>query len=106
VIALVALLGCSERGDAPPLSEPAQRGKIVYTGVCIACHNPDPGLDGALGPAVAGASRELLLARVLHGTYPPGYTPKRPSQAMPAMPHLAEKIDDLAAFLAECCRAR
>jgi mono/diheme cytochrome c family protein len=106
VLAVVALLGCSERRDATPLSEQAQRGKAIYTGVCIACHNPDPSLDGALGPAVAGASRELLEARVVHRTYPPGYTPKRPSQAMPAMPHLAGRIDELAAYLGECCAVR
>jgi mono/diheme cytochrome c family protein len=104
--ALALAFGCSERGDGPSLSEAAQRGRAVYTGVCIACHNPDPSLDGALGPAVAGASRELLEARVVRAEYPPGYTPKRASQAMPAMPHLAGKIDDLAAFLAECCPAR
>jgi mono/diheme cytochrome c family protein len=100
----LALAGCSERGAGPSLSESAQRGRAVYAGVCIACHNPDPRQDGALGPAVAGASRELLEARVLHAKYPPGYTPKRTTQAMPAMPHLGGKIDDLAAFLAECCQ--
>jgi mono/diheme cytochrome c family protein len=104
--ALAALLGCSERRDTASLSEAARRGRAVYQGVCVACHHPDPGQEGALGPAVARSSRELLEARVVRGTYPPGYTPKRPSQAMPAFPHLAERVDDLATFLAECCRGR
>jgi mono/diheme cytochrome c family protein len=99
-------LGCSDGGGAPQLSEAARRGKVAYDGVCIACHNPNPALDGSLGPANAGASRELLEARVLRAEYPPGYQPKRDSKAMPAMPHLADKIDDLAAYLAECCPAK
>ena len=39
--------------------------------------------DGSVGPAVAGASRELIEAKVLRGEYPPGYTPKRPGGAGP-----------------------
>jgi mono/diheme cytochrome c family protein len=102
LLAVVAMIGCSESG-APQLSEAAQRGKAVYLSVCIACHNVDPALDGSLGPANAGASRELLEARVVRGEYPPGYKPKRDSRAMPAFPQLADEIDDLTAYLAECC---
>jgi mono/diheme cytochrome c family protein len=104
-VAALLALGCSQQGSAPELSEAAQRGKVVYNGVCIACHNANPALDGALGPANAGAPRELVEAKVLRAAYPPGYQPKRTSSAMPAMPHLADKIDDLTAFLAECCVA-
>jgi mono/diheme cytochrome c family protein len=101
-LVLLLLWGCSPGG--PELSEAAERGKTTYFTVCIACHNAKPTLD-ALGPPIAGASRELLEARVVYGTYPPGYAPKRKSQAMPAFPHLAANIDDLAAYLAECCPA-
>ena len=100
-----ASLGCSE-GGAPKLSEAAQRGTAVYMSVCIACHNVNPSLDGSLGPANAGASRELLEARVLHAAYPPGYQPKRTSKAMPAFPQLAGDIDALTAYLTECCPAK
>ena len=96
-------LGCSEQAGGPQLSEAARRGKAVYDGVCIACHNPNPALDGSLGPANAGASRELLDARVLRAEYPAGYEPKRDSKAMPAFPNLAGSIEDLTAYLAECC---
>ena len=112
--ALVAILGtavgtmaCGQQdGAAPRLSEAAQRGKAVYNGVCIACHNANPALDGSLGPANAHASRELVQAKVVRGEYPPGYVPKRTSRAMPAFPHLADKVDDLTAWLTECCPAK
>lgn len=92
---LILLLGgCAQNGN-----DAASRGKQVYLAECIACHHSDPAKDGPLGPAVKGSSQELLEARVLRGTYPPGYTPKRPTALMPPMPKLAPKIPDLAAFL-------
>ena len=66
---------------------------------CIACHNPNPEISGPLGPPVKGSSRELLEARVVSASYPPGYQPKRATQQMVALPHLASHIDDLAAYL-------
>jgi mono/diheme cytochrome c family protein len=112
VAAMIAIgtagIGCGQQqGGAadPQLSEAAQRGKAVYNGVCVACHNVNPALDGSLGPANAHASRALVEAKVLRGEYPPGYAPKRPSRAMPAFPHLADKVDDLTAWLSECCPA-
>ncbi|MBB83009.1 MAG: cytochrome C [Deltaproteobacteria bacterium] len=59
----------------------------------------NPAIDGALGPAVAGSSLELLEARVMRGEYPPGYEPKRGSRVMIALPHLAPRIPELAAYL-------
>ena len=87
-----------------PASPPSQdelvaRGKSVYNSNCIACHNPDPAQDGAIGPANAGSSMALLEAKVIHNTYPPGYTPKRNTRAMIALPHLAGEIPALHAFL-------
>jgi mono/diheme cytochrome c family protein len=97
-----AALACGESKseDAGGADPAVARGRAVYMSICTACHNADPSLDGAVGPANAGASHELLAAKVLRGEYPPGYTPKRPSNAMPPLPHLAASIDDLAAFLA------
>jgi mono/diheme cytochrome c family protein len=75
------------------------KGRQILLGQCVACHNPDPGKDGPIGPAVKGASKELLDARVVHGTYPPGYKPKRETKVMPPRPDLVASIPDLAAYL-------
>jgi mono/diheme cytochrome c family protein len=93
--------GCSQEDDAK-LSDVAKQGEAIYQNVCIACHHGDPNRDGALGPANAGASPELLAAKILRGEYPPGYTPKRPgSNTMPRFEYLADQIPALAAYLAE-----
>jgi len=80
-----------------------QRGKSVYSTQCIACHNSNPKEAGALGPAVAGSSLELLQHRVVTGTFPPGYTPKpAPSGGqihMPPMPHLKDEVPAIHAYL-------
>ena len=75
------------------------RGRSVYNSNCIACHAMDPAQEGSLGPAVAGSSLELLEARVMHAEYPEGYSPKRPSQLMVAMPHLERELAALHAYL-------
>jgi mono/diheme cytochrome c family protein len=76
-----------------------ERGRIIYVENCAVCHNADPNLPGSQGPPIAGSSRELVEARVLHLSYPPGYTPKRKTHAMRAMPTLAPEIDNIVAFL-------
>ena len=88
----------------PPPAEPEPRdlvaeGRDAYLGNCIACHNPDPKLEGALGPPVWGASEELLEARIMRAEYPPGYTPKSTTTSMIAMPFLERKIAVIAAYL-------
>lgn len=95
----VALAGALALGACAVDDSPAARGKRVYLGQCIACHNSDPSRDGPLGPAVKGSSRTLLEAKLLRGEYPPGYTPKRDSHLMPPQPELAPNVTDLAAFL-------
>jgi len=92
----ITLVGCSDPKSLPP----TERGRRIYLASCVTCHSPDPTKPGSKGPEIAGASRELLAARVLHAAYPPGYTPKRATREMVPLPHLAAKIDDLAAFLA------
>jgi len=67
---------------------------------CVVCHNQNPNLAGKKGPPIAGASHELLEARLIHLEYPLGYQPKRKSHDMLAFPKLAPRIDDLEAFLA------
>ena len=90
-----ALAGAT-RGGAP--GDPA-KGRQVWLGQCVSCHNTEPGKDGPVGPAVRGSSAELLEARVLRASYPPGYKPKRPTKVMPARPDLAPSIPDLVAYL-------
>ncbi len=74
-------------------------GRATYNANCIACHAMDPRIDGALGPAVAGASAELIAARVLRAEYPAGYAPKRETRVMVPLPHLEPKLPELTAYL-------
>ena len=99
--AVLAVVGCGreEPAPAPGGSANAERGRQVWLAQCVACHNPDPAKDGPVGPAVKGASAELLEARIVRAEYPPGYTPKRSSKVMPARPDLAAGVPDLAAYL-------
>ncbi len=95
----LTMVACSDPSTQEAAPAPVARGRKVYVSYCTACHHDRPTRPGTLGPAIAGASRELLEAKVLRGTYPPGYTPKRTSRAMPAFPHLRDDIPDLAAYL-------
>jgi mono/diheme cytochrome c family protein len=101
VLALVAasalVAGCSDSGTRSALAE---RGRQVYLAQCTACHHPsDPGKPGALGPPIRGTPRAVLEAKLLRGTYPEGYKPKRDSRVMAPMPALAPEIDALEAYL-------
>jgi mono/diheme cytochrome c family protein len=98
VTALVAapLASCSQE---PKLSAEAERGRQIYQSQCIACHNADPSRPGPVGPEVRPSSADVLRAKVVDGTYPPGYTPKRPTKLMQPMPHLANDIPALAEYL-------
>jgi mono/diheme cytochrome c family protein len=80
----------TSHGPAPPGSaQPQQadgdpaRGRQVWLGQCVSCHNTDPSQAGPVGPAVKGSSLALLEARVLHAGYPPDYKPKRDTKIMP-----------------------
>ena len=86
------------RAQCPWPGDPT-KGQQIWLGQCVACHNPDPGKDGPIGPAVKGASKDLLEARVVHAAYPPGYKPKRETKVMPPRPDLVASIPDLAAYL-------
>jgi len=95
-IAALACAGESEESGDPAVAQ----GKKIYRNICVVCHNADPNQAGPLGPAIAGASRELLEARLLRGEYPTGYTPQRNTQQMPRFEFLEPNLDDIAAFLA------
>jgi mono/diheme cytochrome c family protein len=95
VTAALGLTACGERSSDPLV----ERGRQVYMSQCTQCHAIDPAQAGAVGPAVKGASKALLEAKLLHGDYPPGYAPKRPTKVMPPMPALAPDLGALVAYL-------
>ncbi|MEE3327562.1 MAG: cytochrome c [Myxococcota bacterium] len=80
-------------------AELVAKGRQVYMSNCTACHNMNPAQKGSLGPAVSGSSEALIEARVVHGNYPPGYTPKADTHLMVALPYLKNDIKALAAYL-------
>ena len=97
----LAMLGSISGGCKTSLRTltPVQQGEVLYRTNCASCHGRDPNRPGALGPAIAGSSRALIGARVLHRAYPAGYQPKRQTHLMQSMPWMAAHIDDLAAYL-------
>lgn len=110
-VGLMLASGCSDEAARPTdgasstLVEPRTpeeriaAGRVTYNANCIACHAMDPTQDGALGPAVAGSSVELIEARILRGEYPTGYAPKRQTRVMVPLPHLQDKLPELVAYL-------
>jgi mono/diheme cytochrome c family protein len=98
VSSLALLSACQQSTD------PVEAGRRAYQANCTACHNPDPSQLGAVGPAIAGSSAELVRARVLRAEYPPGYKPQRDTHLMPAQPFLADQVDGLAAYLGSLSR--
>ncbi|HVC43232.1 MAG TPA: hypothetical protein VND20_00325 [Candidatus Binataceae bacterium] len=96
----IALCGIAIAACGKPRELTAvERGEVVYRTNCISCHNRDPSVPGPLGPAIAGAPRALIEARVLHAAYPPGYIPRRHSHTMRALPWLDGHIGELTAYL-------
>ena len=94
-LATLALAGC----DQAQLSPSAERGRQIYLSQCVSCHGTDPAQAGPIGPQIKGSSKELLEAKVVSGTYPAGYTPKRPTTVMLPLPALASDIPALADYL-------
>jgi mono/diheme cytochrome c family protein len=94
-LAAALLAGCST-DSADPL---VTRGRQIYLAQCSQCHNADPALAGPVGPPVKGTPADVLEAKVLRGTYPEGYRPKRPTTVMPPQPGLAADLPALAAYL-------
>lgn len=94
-LATLALAGCEQA----QLSPSAERGRQIYLSQCVSCHGPDPAQAGPIGPQIKGASKELLEAKVVSGTYPAGYTPKRATTVMLPLPALASDIPALADYL-------
>lgn len=94
ICAALASIACQQKKLSP-----VERGRIIYMTNCVVCHNRNPNLPGSEGPPIAGSSRELVEDRVLHLAYPPGYSPKRNTHLMRAIPTLAPETGNIAAFL-------
>jgi mono/diheme cytochrome c family protein len=94
------ITACSKKSDTPEPNSDRERGRAAFLANCVACHNSDPSKDGPIGPAIKGSPKELIEARVLRGSYPPNYRPKRQTKIMPQFPYLEPEIPYLAAFLA------
>ena len=72
--------------SAPAAAEAQPRSRARPPGLPRAVHRLSlrrPRPTRPRRPRVKGSSRELLEAKVLHGKYPPGYRPKRPTAVMP-----------------------
>jgi mono/diheme cytochrome c family protein len=101
-IILISILGCTQKQPSTRTPEEEilySQGKKVYMTVCVTCHNPDPKLDGSIGPANYGSSLDLLRAKVIKGEYPPGYKPKRNTVLMPPFEEHTKDIEALHVFL-------
>jgi mono/diheme cytochrome c family protein len=96
---LLVALACSQGKANDAQAELVKRGQVVFQTNCTACHAQDPRQAGPIGPPIAGSSLPLLEAKVLRNEYPPGYTPKRTTQAMVPLAHLEPELPALAAYL-------
>lgn len=74
-----------------------QQGEQVYNANCQVCHG-DPKI-GAYGPDIYGSSQGLIYYRLVKGGYPPYYTPKRGSKAMPVLAWLEPDVPAIYAYL-------
>jgi len=101
MLVLLSTTSCSdEEQTAYPGGNPDwARGQKIHAAYCVACHNNDPSKDGSIGPALSDSSEDLIRARILHGSYPPGYQPKRATKIMPAFPFLESEVPYIAAYL-------
>ena len=81
------------------LTTDIEKGRIVYFANCVSCHNNNPKKTGSIGPAVYGASIDVLAQKIVFGKFPENYSAKRTSKIMPLMPHLKKEISNLHVFI-------
>jgi mono/diheme cytochrome c family protein len=97
------LLSCTKQKPDLNLNSDEEKlysqGKTTYMVNCISCHNPQPKLEGSIGPSNYGSSLELLRAKILHGVYPSGYKPKRDTHLMPTFDDFEKNLEGLHVFL-------
>jgi mono/diheme cytochrome c family protein len=99
------LLECTKKSAPPenqtPLTQEqlVEKGQQIFQLNCTSCHGGDPQKDGPIGPSIAGSALPLIEARVMRAEYPAGYTPKRTTKTMVALPHLKEDLPAIHAYL-------
>ncbi len=71
----------------------ANEGKQIYTSVCMKCHNANPSKPGSIGPDLYTTPLAVFKTKVVTGTYPAGYKPKRKTRIMPKFHHLTTKVN-------------
>lgn len=105
IVVLFGMSACTPKKDSASNESPEAlalaRAKSVYNSNCAVCHGVDPHLlkDGNAGPNIFGSSEALLRSRMILGSYPEGYTPKRIGEGMPKFPHLEKEIPGLTVYL-------
>lgn len=77
----------------------ADEGQIIYKTVCSKCHNVNPTKQGSIGPELFTTPKEVFKTKVITGTYPTSYTPKRKTRIMPKFKNLTNKIDSIYKYI-------
>lgn len=73
----------------------ADEGEVIYKTVCSKCHNINPTKPGSIGPELFTTPKEVFKTKVITGTYPASYKPKRKTRIMPRFKNLTNKIDSI-----------
>jgi mono/diheme cytochrome c family protein len=74
-------------------------GRTLYLQNCVKCHNANPNHAGSIGPDLVSTPRDVLKSKVVNGTYPENYEPKRKSKIMPKFPKLVNSIESLHLYI-------
>lgn len=84
-ILLVCLLWCST----------ALANQRLYERNCTKCHNMDPSKAGPIGPELVTTPQSVFRTKIVHGTYPKDYVPKRKTKIMPKFKLFDWQVDSL-----------
>ncbi len=80
-----------------------EKGHEIYLSQCIACHNKDPNIKGAIGPELVDAPVDLMKIKVVTGRYPEvlpeGFVPKRKTKLMKKFPQLESDVPSIHAWI-------
>ena len=87
--------------EAPAID--IEKGHKIFLTQCIACHNKDPNIKGAIGPELTDAPLDLMKIKVVTGRYPEvlpeGFVPKRKTKLMKKFPQLEADVPSIHAWI-------